>query len=116
MKLMLMILSLLFSFSAFATCMSTCEETDAGLDPQYGSTVKQVTTCAPPGGPSNSTTEYFVEDCKKNMLKEYVCEGGSGAGHAVVVKIPCAICSKDRKGVCYEVGKGKAPQAAIKAR
>lgn len=91
----------LFMASSHATCMQTCEDVDAGLDPTAFGVVTQVTSCSPPGGPVRSTTKIYFDSCDTGLHVEYSCDGAmTGIGVAKQRLYRCRACHPTRAGVC----------------
>jgi hypothetical protein len=104
---MIRFLPLILAFlatSAFATCMSTCRDTDAGLDPEYAGVGIVLTQCSAPGGPVHRSEQFFFDSCENNVHTEVVCAGMPGGEWMKLVKFECKQCSPIREGVCLEVG------------
>jgi hypothetical protein len=104
-KLFFFVSILSTSLMSYATCTSSCRDTDAGRDPEYAGVVIVKTKCSPPGGPINQTEQYFLDSCSDNELTEYVCEGYSGVEFAKKVIVECKKCSPIREGVCLDFAK-----------
>lgn len=104
MKLLFVTLALTISLSAFATCMSTCRDTDAGNDPEYAGVGIQVTQCAAPGGPVHRTETFHFDNCSEGVHSEIVCDGMVGIEGVKEIRYECRKCSDVREGVCLEVG------------
>ena len=104
MKLLLSSLFLVVTFSAHATCMSSCRDTDAGDDPEYAGVGIHTTQCSPPGGPVHRTDVFHFDTCSEGIHTEIVCDGMAGIEGVKEVKYECTKCSDIREGVCLEVG------------
>lgn len=97
MKLSLLVF-FFFSFAAQATCMVTCHDTDAGMDPAYFGVVIEEVSCAAPGGPVHTSKSYYLDECREGIHTEQSCRGDIREP----VTVTCRKCSDAREGVCEE--------------
>lgn len=65
----------LVSSAANATCVvKKCYDSDGGNQPQTPGYVKQLISCAAPGGVVNTSESTDTDSCAKGIHREYVCE------------------------------------------
>jgi hypothetical protein len=91
--------SAVFAFAAQATCVViSCTDTDGGNFSHIAGSVKEESSCSPPGGPATTQIKIDKDTCKNGVSTEYVCEYNQYA-HANVstAKVTHCKCSPNGK-------------------
>jgi hypothetical protein len=90
-----------FTFSAHATCMSECSDSDGGINPGVGGIVEMIVSCSAPGGPVIRSVKTYKDQCQQGFHTEYSCGGQGGMSFAQSSNFECYHCDED---ACLELG------------